>query len=136
MAEWRGLRLDSLVTPDATVVVSLADAVAPDPGPDEVIVRIEAAPINPSDLGVMFVSGDVSRAEFGGSADRPVVKVPLSDGAMQAVRARVGQSVPVGNEGAGTVVATGSADAARALEGRLVAVSGGGMYAQFRRVRV
>jgi NADPH2:quinone reductase len=136
MAEWRGLRLESLVTPDATVVLSLADDVVGDPGPDEVIVRIEAAPINPSDLGVMFASGDVGRADFGGSTDRSVVKVPLSDGAMNAVRARVGQSLPVGNEGAGTVVAAGSGEAARALEDRLVAVSGGGMYSQLRRVRV
>jgi NADPH:quinone reductase len=136
MAEWRGLRLESLVTPDATVALSLADDVVRAPGPDEVIVRIEAAPINPSDLGVIFASGDVDRAEFGGSTDRPVVKVPLSDGAMNAVLARVGQSLPVGNEGAGTVVAAGSAKSARALEGRLVAVSGGGTYSQLRRVRV
>jgi NADPH:quinone reductase len=134
MSGWQGLRLESQVTPEATVVLSLAEGEVRAPGPDEVIVRIEAAPINPSDLSLMFAYGDVARAEVGGSAERPVVTVPLSPGAMKAVGARVGTRMPLGNEGAGTVVAAGSGDVARALEGRRVAVTGGA-YSQLRRFK-
>jgi NADPH:quinone reductase-like Zn-dependent oxidoreductase len=126
--------MQSLVTADATVEVSLAEGEVREPGPDEVIVRVEAAPINPSDLGVMFALSDVSRAEFGGSDDRPVVTVPLSPGVFKAVGARVGKPIPLGNEGAGTVVAAGGG-AAKALEGRLVAVAGGGLYSEYRRAQ-
>ncbi|OJU79786.1 MAG: NADH oxidase, partial [Solirubrobacterales bacterium 70-9] len=134
MAEMRGLRLESLVTPAGTVVLSAATGEVRAPGPDEVVVRIEAAPVNPSDLIQMFAFGDVARAEFGGSAERPVVTVPLSVEAAGAVAGRVGWAMPVGNEGAGTVVAAGAGDAAQALEGRLVAVAGGA-FSQLRRFK-
>jgi len=133
MASWRGVRMESLVTPEATVEISLAEGEVREPSPDEVIVRVEAAPINPSDLGVMLALGDPGRAEFGGSDECPVVTVPLSPGAFKAVGARVGKPVPLGNEGAGTVVAAGSGDLAQSLSGRLVAVSGGGLYSEYRR---
>jgi len=135
MAGRPATRLQSLVTADDTVEVSLATGEVSDPGPDEVIVRVEAAPINPSDLGVMFAFADLDRAEFGGSDESPVVRAPLSPAAAAAVRARVGMPLPLGNEGAGTVVAAGDSEAARALEGRLVSTFGGGLYAQYRRVR-
>lgn len=133
MAERRGLRIESLVTPDGTLEVSLAEREVPEPGPDEVIVRVEAAPINPSDVAKMFAFGDVGRARAGGTVDRPTVSLPLSAGAMAAARTRVGRRIELGTEGAGTVVATGSGDAARALAGRLVSAPGP-MYAQYRLV--
>jgi NADPH:quinone reductase-like Zn-dependent oxidoreductase len=117
------------------VELSLAEGVVRAPEPDEVIVRVEASPINPSDLSVMFAFGEIDRAEFGGSSDSPVVSVPLSPGARALAGARVGKPIPVGNEGAGTVVAAGEGDAARALEGRLVAALGGGFYSQYRRIK-
>jgi len=126
------LQLQSLVKADQTVELSLASVEVPEPGPGEVVVRVEASPINPSDLGLLLAGADVTAAVSGGSAERPVVTAPLPDAAMRAMKARVGIPMPVGNEGAGTVVAAGSSAAARALLGKTVALAGGGMYAQYR----
>ena len=131
------LQLRSLVTPDQTVELSLEDVDVPEPGPTEVLIHVEAAPINPSDLGLLLAGADVSAATVTGPGGRPVVTAPLPDAAMRAMSARVGISMPVGNEGAGTVVVAGSAPAAQALLGkRVAAAAGGGMYAQYRCVDV
>jgi NADPH2:quinone reductase len=129
-----GLELRSLVTADATLEVSLAEVPVPAPEPNEVLIRIEAAPINPSDLGLLFAFADLSGATVSGSTDRPVVSVPLPPAAMRALAGRVGASLAVGNEGAGVVVDAGSSPGAQALIGRTVAVAGGRMYAQYRAV--
>ena len=126
------LQLLSLVKADQTVELFLDTAEVPEPGPGEVVVRVEASPINPSDLGLLLAGADVTAAVSGGPADRPVVTAPLPDAAMRATKARVGVPMPVGNEGAGTVVAAGSSAAAGALLGKTVAMAGGGMYAQYR----
>jgi NADPH:quinone reductase-like Zn-dependent oxidoreductase len=126
-----GLELRSLVTPDARLEVSLAEVPIPVPQPGEVLIRIEAAPINPSDLGLLLANADMSGATVTGTTDRPVVTAALSAGGMRALAGRVGASLPVGNEGAGTVIAAGSG-AGQALVGHVVAVSGGRMYAQYR----
>ena len=126
------LQLRSLVKADQTVQLFLETVEVPEPGPDEVVVRVEASPINPSDLGLLLAGADVSAAVWGGSAGRPVVTAPLPAAAMRALRGRVGTPMPVGNEGAGTVVAAGSSAAAGALLGKTVAVAGGAMYAQYR----
>lgn len=128
----RGLELRTLVTESGTVRLSLEETDVPAPGPDQVVVRVEAAPINPSDLGLMFAGADLTRATFAGTPERPVVTAPLPEAAVRAAAARVGLSMPAGNEGAGTVVAVGEAEAARVLLGRVVAVAGGGMYSQYR----
>jgi NADPH:quinone reductase-like Zn-dependent oxidoreductase len=128
------LQLRSLVTADQTVQLFLEAVEVPAPGPGEVLVRIEAAPINPSDLGLLLAGADVSAAVSSGPPDRPVVTAPLPDAAMRAMRAREGIAMPVGNEGAGTVVAAGSSAAAAALLGKTVAMAGGAMYAQYRSV--
>jgi NADPH2:quinone reductase len=104
----------------------------PSPGEGEVVVRIEASPINPSDLGMLFAGADMSAAGTGGTPDRPVVTAPIPDAAMRAMAGRIDIPLAVGNEGAGTVVATGSSAAAQVLLGRKVAVAGGGMYSQYR----
>jgi NADPH:quinone reductase-like Zn-dependent oxidoreductase len=126
------LQLQSLVTAGQTVELALASVDIPEPGPSQVIVRVEASPINPSDLGLLLAGGDVSAAAWTGTADRPVVTMPLPDAAMRAMKVRVGTPMPVGNEGAGTVVAAGSSPAAQALLGKTVAVAGGAMYSQYR----
>jgi NADPH:quinone reductase len=126
------LQLRSLVRADQTVQLFLETVEVPAPGPGEVLVRVEAAPINPSDLGLLLAGADVSAAVSAGPPDRPVVTAPLPDAAMRAMRARVGIAMPVGNEGAGTVVAAGSSAAASALLGKPVAMAGGAMYAQYR----
>lgn len=128
----QALQLRTLVTTSQTVELSLAEASVPAPEPHEVVVRVEAAPINPSDLGMLFAGADLSQVTASGTAARPVATAPLPAGAARAAAARAGQSLPAGNEGAGTVVAAGSSDAARALLGKVVAVAGGGMYAQYR----
>jgi NADPH:quinone reductase len=126
------LQLRSLVTADQTVELFLDEVEVPEPGPGDVVVRVEATPINPSDLGLLLAGADVTAAVSSGPADRPVVTAPLPEAAMRAVKARVGVPMPVGNEGAGTVVAAGSSAAAQALLGKSVGVAGGAMYAQYR----
>jgi NADPH:quinone reductase-like Zn-dependent oxidoreductase len=128
----RALQMRSLVTAEQTVEVSLADADVPVPRAHEVLVRVEAAPINPSDLGLMFAGADLTGATASGTPDRRVITAPLPAAAAAAAAARAGQSMPVGNEGAGTVVAAGASGKARALLGKTVAMAGGAMYAQYR----
>jgi len=126
------LQIRSLVTTEATLELSLDTVEVPSPRDDQVVVRVEAAPINPSDLGLLFGGADMGGASFGGTPDRPVVTAPVPDAAMRAMAARVGESLPVGNEGAGVVVAAGTSDDAQALLGATVAVLGGAMYSQYR----
>lgn len=121
-----GLQLLSTVGEDGTLTVSLAEQTLPEPTGHEVLVRVEAAPINPSDLGLLFGPADLENADY---ADGRIV-APLSDRAQRALAARLGEAMPVGNEGAGTVIAAG--DQAQALLGKRVACVGGGMYAQYR----
>ena len=126
------LQLRSLVRADQTVELSVDAVDVPTPGEAEVVIRIEASPINPSDLGLLFAGADMSAAVTTGTPDHPVVTAPIPDAAMRAMGGRVGVPLAVGNEGAGTVVAAGSSASAQALLGRNVAVAGGGMYSQYR----
>jgi NADPH:quinone reductase len=128
------LQLQSLVRSDQKLELSLATVPVPEPGPNEVLVRIEAAPVNPSDLGLLLAGADLTTATSAGTPDRPVVTALIPDAAMRGLTARVGAPMPVGNEGAGTVVAAGASDAAQRLLGKKVAAAGGGMYAQYRAV--
>ena len=130
-----GLQLRSLVTQDQTLELSLAEVDVPEPAPDEVVVRVEATPINPSDLALLLGPANIATARVSGSADRPVVTADIPEKLMKMVAARIGQSMPVGNEGAGVVVAAGSSDAAQALMGKTVGMAGGEMYAQYRSVK-
>jgi len=132
------LQLRSLVKKNGEMELSLAATPVPDPGPNEVVVRIEAAPLNPSDLGLLLAAVDWKDPKVGGSANRPTVTAatPISAGALRAMAARVDISMPVGNEGAGVVIAAGSSAAAQALIGKTVAGLGGAMYSQFRTLPV
>ena len=127
-----GLQLRSLISASGVLELSLANTPIPEIGPDDVLVRIEAAPLNPSDLGLLFGAADMSTAIQGGTAALPVVTARVPDSAMKAMAARLDESMPVGNEGAGVVVKAGSSAAAQALLGKTVAMLGGAMYAQFR----
>jgi NADPH:quinone reductase-like Zn-dependent oxidoreductase len=128
------LELRSLVTSHGTLELSLHDVPVPTPAANEVLVRVEASPINPSDLGLLIPGADMAAATVAGTPERPVVTAPLGAGALGALSARLGQPLPVGNEGAGTVVAAGSSPAAQALLGKAVGIAGGGMYAQYRAI--
>jgi NADPH2:quinone reductase len=130
------LQLRSLVKKSGEMELSLVSTSIPKPQADEVIVRIEAAPINPSDLGLLLANADWTQAKVSGSADEPVVTTPISTNALQAMVARLDISMPVGNEGAGRVIEAGSSEAAQALTGKTVAVLGGAMYSQYRCVKV
>jgi NADPH2:quinone reductase len=112
--------------------LSLHDVPVPTPADNQVLVRIEASPINPSDLGLLVAGADMSNATTAGTPERPVVTAPLGAGALGLLSARIDESLPVGNEGAGTVVAAGSSPAAQALLGKTVGVAGGAMYTQYR----
>jgi NADPH2:quinone reductase len=126
------LQLRSLITPDGELRVSLDDVPIPVPADDEVLVRLQGSPINPSDLGLLFGAADMRTAVVAGTAARPVVSARVPEAAMPAMAGRVGQSLPVGNEGAGVVVRAGASPAAQALLGKTVALLGGAMYAQYR----
>jgi NADPH2:quinone reductase len=126
------LELRSLITPSGELEVSLAEVAVATPGPDEVVVRLEAAPINPSDLGLLFGAADMGTAAVSGTPARPVVTARVPEAGMKAMAGRLGESMLVGNEGAGVVVEAGSSPAAQALLGKTVAVIGGAMYAQYR----
>ncbi|HTE43493.1 MAG TPA: hypothetical protein VK629_21920, partial [Steroidobacteraceae bacterium] len=129
------LQLRSLIKQSGELEVSLAQVPMTEPGPDEVVVRVEASPLNPSDLGLLFGAADMSTVRFTGSAASPAVTAKIPEGLMRAMAGRVDQSLPVGNEGAGVVVKTGSSEAAKALMGKTVAMLGGSMYAQYRTLK-
>src|ERR1700754_4313895 len=126
------LEIRSTETSLGTLELSLLDVPVPTPGPNEVLVRVEAAPINPSDLGVLIPGADMTNATVDGAPERPVVTASLGAGALAGLSARIDKPLPVGNEGAGTVVAAGQSSAAQALLGKTVGIAGGGMYTQYR----
>ena len=128
-----GRELRSTVTEDGTLRLTIEDVTLEAPSADEVIVRVEAAPINPSDLGLLLGSADVSTRKATGTAQRPVLVCTIPADRMAAMGARLGQSLAVGNEGAGTVIAAG--ENASSLEGKRVGMLGGGMYADYRKLR-
>jgi len=130
-----GLQLRSLVKESGEIELSLARVPTPAPQADEVVVRVEATPINPSDIGLLFGAADLATVAVRGSGAHTVVTARIPPAAMRAMAGRVGQSLAVGNEGAGTVVAAGGGAAAQALLGRTVAVLGGAMYSQLRTVK-
>jgi NADPH:quinone reductase-like Zn-dependent oxidoreductase len=126
------LQLRSLLKADGLLELSLQRVPTPVPQADEVLVRVEAAPINPSDLGLLLASADPATAQVSGSRSEPIVTMKVEPAVMRMMAARVGQSLPVGNEGAGVVVAAGASDAAQTLLGKTVAAVGGAMYSQYR----
>ena len=131
-----GLQLRSLIKPEGVLELSLATVPTPKPAADEVVVRVEAAPINPSDLGLLFGGADMTAATAGGNPESPVVTAPIPPAAMAMMAPRVGDSLPVGNEGAGVVIEAGESPAAQALLGKTVAILGGAMYSQYRTLKV
>jgi len=130
-----GLQLRSLVRPDGELELSLHRVATPEPAADEVVLRVEATPINPSDIGLLFGAADLSTLSSAGVGEHTVATARVPGAAMKSMGARLGQSMAVGNEGAGTVVRAGSGSAAQALLGRTVAVLAGAMYSQYRTVK-
>jgi NADPH:quinone reductase-like Zn-dependent oxidoreductase len=127
-----GLQLRSLISKDGTLELSLAKVDVPEPGPDQVVVRVEASPINPSDLGLLLGPADMATFKTSGSGESVKVTAKVPAASLPFLAARLGESMPVGNEGAGTVIKAGSSEAAQALKGKTVSMVGGSMYAQYR----
>ncbi|MEZ5229910.1 MAG: zinc-binding dehydrogenase [Acidimicrobiales bacterium] len=129
-------QLQSLVTPDSMLEVAIVDVERPTPRPHEVLVRVDATPINPSDLGLLLAGADLSTVEASGTDTHPKLTAQIPPAVFATLAGRVGQSMPVGNESAGVVVEAGDSDEAQALLGATVAVLGGAMYAEYRCVPV
>ena len=126
------LQMKSRINADATLDIVMVESAVPAPGPGDVVVKMEAAPINPSDLGVMFSLADVSEASAGEENGHPKLSTAIPSFLLPRMAARVDKALTIGNEGAGTVVAAGASDAAQAMIGKTVAVFGGAMYQQYR----
>ena len=124
-----GLQIQSLVSADGRLELTLAEVATPDPQEHEVVIRVEAAPINPSDLGLLLAGTDASTLTSGPG---PSLVAVVGPDVLRSLTARLGQAVPVGNEGGGVVIAAGSSDAAQALLGRTVGFAGGASYSQYR----
>ena len=130
-----GLQLRSLVKKEGILELSLVTVDVPEPKPEEVIVRVDASPINPSDQGLLFGSADLSTAKVSGTAASPVVTATVPAAMLQMLAGRLDQSMPVGNEAAGVVVRAGTSPGAQGLLGKTVAIVGGGMYTQYRCIK-
>ena len=128
------MQMVSTLTEEGVLRMELVEKQMPDPKPGQIIVRVEATPINPSDHGVMFGWSNMAAATSTGSGKETVLTAPVPEQGMRMMKARIGQALPVGNEGAGTVVAAGEGEYAQSLIGRTVAVMGGGMYGEYRAV--
>ena len=131
-SQMAGLQLRSMVKANGELELSLVKVASPAPAPDQVVVRIEGSPINPSDLGLLLAAADMTSARVTGTPDRPILTAAIPAAFMKAMLPRVDQPMPVGNEGAGVVVAAGAN--AQALLGKTVAIFGGAMYAQYRTI--
>jgi NADPH2:quinone reductase len=130
-----GLQLRSTVKKEGILELSLTTVATPEPKPEEVIVRIDASPINPSDQGLLFGGADLTTAKASGTAASPVITASVPPPALKLMAGRLDQSMVVGNEAAGVVVHAGSSPAAQALLGKTVAIVGGGMYTQYRCIK-
>ena len=132
MSATTGLQLRSRISKAGELELSLATVEFPEPGPDQVLVKVEATPINPSDLGLLLGPADPATAKASGSGADIRVTASVPPQSLPFLAARLDQSMPVGNEGAGTVVKAGSSEAAQKLLGKTVSMVGGSMYAQYR----
>jgi NADPH2:quinone reductase len=131
-----GLQLTSLITPDARLEVTLVHRPISEPRDDQVVVKVLATPINPSDLGLLFGAAEMTGAQPSTRDGQPLVTATVPPAGMRAMAGRIGEAMPVGNEGSGIVVKAGASPEAQALLGKTVAMLGGAMYAQYRCLRV
>jgi len=127
-----GLELRSTVTSEGNLILNLEPGTLDEPGPDDVIVQVEASPINPSDLGLLLGPADMTTLVASGTPERPVLTATIPPARMGMLKPRLGASMAVGNEGAGTVVRAGAN--ATALLGKKVGMFGGSMYATYRKI--
>jgi len=127
-------RLISKVRNDAVLELSIETVELPPCADDEVLIKVEASPLNPSDQAVMFAFANLALARQAGTAEAPVIEADIPPGAMKMLAARVDKAMPIGNEGSGTVIAAGSK--AQGLMGKTVATMAGGMYSEYRKAKI
>ena len=121
----------SMVTSEGNIEISIANVDMPIPGDDEVLIEVHAAPINPSDLGLLLsFAADLSSINVSGSGDETITSMKIHPALMGAMKPRIDQSMPVGNEGSGVVVDAGTN--AKEFIGKTVGLAGGSMYSQYR----
>ena len=121
----------SMVTSEGNIEISIAYVDMPIPGDDEVLIEVHAAPINPSDLGLLLsFAADLSTINVSGSGDETITSMKIHPALMGAMKPRIDQSMPVGNEGSGVVVDAGTN--AKEFIGKTVGLAGGSMYSQYR----
>ncbi len=131
MSENVSKQIRSEVTKEGKLLIYVESIAMPEPKEDEVLIRIEASPINPSDLGLLIGPADVSSMSVSGEGENAVVTMDIPEGLLRMLETRLDQSLPVGNEGGGVVVKAGSKDL-EDLVGKTVGVAGGSMYSQYR----
>ena len=131
MSENVSKQIRSEVTKEGKLLIYVESTEMPEPKEDEVLIRIEASPINPSDLGLLIGPADVSSMSVSGEGESAVVTMDIPEGLLRMLETRLDQSLPVGNEGGGVVVKAGSKDL-EDLVGKTVGVAGGSMYSQYR----
>ncbi len=134
MSENVSKQIRSEVTKEGKLLISIKNTEIPVPKEDEVLIKIEATPINPSDLGLLIGPADVSSMTVSGEGEDSEVNMDIPENFLRVVTDRIGQSLPVGNEGGGIVVAAGGKDTEE-LVGKTVGVAGGSMYSQYRCVK-
>jgi NADPH2:quinone reductase len=122
--------LRTTITSAGKLELSIISVPVPEPKDGEVLIRVEAAPINPSDLGLLLGPADISTMSITGSGDDAVVSMDVPEAMMAAVAARVDKPLPAGNEGGGVVIAAGPG--AEGMVGKTIGVAGGAMYSQYR----
>ena len=132
----KSLQMQSCVHEEGTIECALFEVNIAAPNDNEVMVKIEASPINPSDLGLMFGAADVGSIRASERNGYPSIVLDVPAPAMRAMVTRVGEWLPVGNEACGTVVEAGSVPEAQALLGKRVALFGGEMYSDYRTVSI
>lgn len=128
-------QVQSTTQNDEVLDVRIVDADMPTLRDSDVLVRIEAAPINPSDLGLLFGPADMDSAQYSSDPATPSINAPIPSHLMSGIEGRIDQSLPVGNEGAGIVISAGQSEEAQALIGKVVGFSGGGTYSEYKAVR-
>ena len=131
MPEQYSKEIRSKATSDGNIELSIAKVEKPVPGDDEVLIEVQASPINPSDLGLLLsFAADVQNINVTGSGDNTVATMPVHPALMGSLKPRLDESMPVGNEGAGIIIDAGIN--AKDLIGKTVGLAGGAMYSQYR----
>ena len=131
MTDLKSKEIRSEITSEGKLNLSIVTSDVPTPSDDEVLIKVEASPINPSDLGLLIsFAADIDSISSQGSGDDTVTTMGIHPGLMQSMKPRIDKSMKVGNEGGGVIVDAGKN--AKNLIGKTVGVAGGAMYSQYR----